>query len=869
MTKPVEMGLGKLVKGDLYVHVTALAALHPHIREQVHLAATRAKLATETEFNVIKINGQRTKISLLYYHEFFESPFPALQRSCVVDVDSDHIKLLRYDLSKNPPILHRKELLLPPDHLQVSTFAALTQQLESLGLFQDSRRIGLFREWQERLQSAGYEVQDHQLIPLNGKSQRERTLIETPARHRTALQRYALSTPMQALQRHEYLDGTRTIFDYGCGKGDDIRILRHNGFDAKGWDPHFAPDVPKEPADVVNLGFVINVIEDANARAQALRAAYALARQVLSVAAMLARSEQLDAEQYGDGVRTRRNTFQKYYTQRELRDYIQSVLGKEPVAVGPGIFFVFKAEDEEQRFFAHRVRNRGGLDQLIRRLPRPTTEEREQALYDTHSVLLEQLWETWLELGRKPELNEVAQRTEIENTFGSLAKALRFLERFHGTEAVTAAFRSRKEDLLVYFALQQFEQRQRYTAFSEELRQDIKTFFGNYPNAQEEARQLLFSAGNRDLVRQLCREAASNGLGWLEKDRALYLHTSLVERLPAVLRVYVGCASYVFGDVTSADLIKIHIDSAKITLLSCDDFTGNPLPRLLERIKIRLRDQDVERFTYKGTYEPPYIHWKSRFITDDFPNYAEQVAFEKSLDALHLFNFDDGISLPAQVFDDRLRAARVEIDGFTVKSSHTLPRLDDPCGQHFCYRDFIECGETQAKTNLLNIPQQVETYNALTRLATHILEPVIDYFGEIVLTYGFCSRELAKHVPGRIAPALDQHASHELNTRGQPICKRLGAAVDFIVTDESMLEVAQWIVQHTPFDRLYFYGDDKPVHVSCGPDDKREVVIMKASKSDRSVPRVIKVETFLALSRDTAKMISLRPFPYDKDMVTP
>ena len=75
------------------------------------------------------------------------------------------------------------------------------------------------------------------------------------------------------------------------------------------------------------------------------------------------------------------------------------------------------------------------------------------------------------------------------------------------------------------------------------------------------------------------------------------------------------------------------------------------------------------------------------------------------------------------------------------------------CGEHFRYRDFIACGETQAKTNLPNIPQQVETYNALTRLATQILDPVIDYFGEIVLTYGFCSRELAKHVPGRIAPA--------------------------------------------------------------------------------------------------------------------
>jgi hypothetical protein len=491
------------------------------------------------------------------------------------------------------------------------------------------------------------------------------------------------------------------------------------------------------------------------------------------------------------------------------------------------------------------VRNRGGLDLLIRHLPKPTTAEREQALYNTHRVLLDQLWETWLELGRKPERNEIALPTEIESAFGSLTKALRFLERFHGTETVTAAFRSRKEDLLVFFALQQFEQRQRYTTFSEELRRDIKTFFGTYQNAQEEARQLLFSAGKRDLIRQLCREATNNGLGWLEKDHALYLHTSLVERLPAVLRVYVGCASYVFGDVTSADLIKIHIASAKITLLSCDDFAGTPLPRLLESITIRFRDQDVKRFSYNGSHEPPYINRKSRFVTEDFPNYAEQVEFEKAIDALNLFAQDDSVTLPAQVYDDQLKTARVEVDGFIVKSSDALPRLGDPCSEHFRYRDLIACGETQARTGLSNIPQQAETYNALTRLATQILDPVVDYFGEIVLTYGFCSRELAKHVPGRIAPTLDQHASHELNTRGQPICKRLGAAVDFLVTDESMLEVAQWIVQHTQFDRLYFYGDKRPLHVSYGPEQKGEVVVMIESKTGRLIPKVVTVTDFL------------------------
>ena len=64
-----------------------------------------------------------------------------------------------------------------------------------------------------------------------------------------------------------------------------------------------------------------------------------------------------------------------------------------------------------------------------------------------------------------------------------------------------------------------------------------------------------------------------------------------------------------------------------------------------------------------------------------------------------------------------------------------------------------------------------------------VLDPVIDYFGMIRLTYGFCSPELAKEVPGRIDPKRDQHAAHELNRLRNPVCSRLGAAVDFIVED--------------------------------------------------------------------------------------
>jgi hypothetical protein len=129
-----------------------------------------------------------------------------------------------------------------------------------------------------------------------------------------------------------------------------------------------------------------------------------------------------------------------------------------------------------------------------------------------------------------------------------------------------------------------------------------------------------------------------------------------------------------------------------------------------------------------------------------------------------------------------------------------------------------------------------------------VLDPLIDYFGMIRLTYGFCSRELAKEIPGRIAPRLDQHAAYELNSRRQPLCPRLGAAVDFVVDDESMLEVAQWIVANTAFDRIYFYGDARPLHVSVGPEHSREIVLMRVVSGGRLVPRVIGREDFLRLT---------------------
>ena len=78
----------------------------------------------------------------------------------------------------------------------------------------------------------------------------------------------------------------------------------------------------------------------------------------------------------------------------------------------------------------------------------------------------------------------------------------------------------------------------------------------------------------------------------------------------------------------------------------------------------------------------------------------------------------------------------------------------------------IKCGETQARTGLPNLPREPDSWSALLDLGGQVLDPVMDWFGMVRLTYGFCSPELAREIPGRIDPKFDQHAAHERNRRG-------------------------------------------------------------------------------------------------------
>jgi DNA phosphorothioation-associated putative methyltransferase len=838
--------IGKQIGRNTYLHACSLHLLDTSLLNTIRSAESIAAVCVGEECNVVKLGEDGSTVSLLDYPGFFEEGFPVLRRYWTVDLKRSTARFRTYEQSLNPPILHRKELLLPEDHPDRLTFTALTSAAEQLGLFDDPCRIGFRQAWNALLAERGYRVAGQVLIPIgNDESDTAEPVsgFVGVARHLTALTRYGFSVPVQSLARFGFLDGSKALFDYGCGRGDDVRGLKENGIDACGWDPYYAPEEPKRNAPLVNLGFVINVIENIDERIDALLEAWRLTDELLVVSAMLASPESVHGTPYSDGILTTRNTFQKYYTQGELRAFIAEVLDEEPLPIGPGLFYVFKDKDAEQRFMSGRQENRRNVLRLARlsRPEKPARIGKAEAKYQAHWELLEALWDTCLTLGRAPDRDEAPYLSEITEHFGTLPAALRFVKSRKGESAdlLDEARDSRIADLQVYFAQLQFEKRRPYRHLELRLQKDVKAFFGDYRAALESGRELLFSAGDTEAIETACREASERGIGWLEEGESLQLPTSLVIQLPTILRAYVGCGLRLYGDPGSADLIKIHIRSGKLTLMRFDDFEGKPLPRLLQRVKIKLREQDLDVFDYGEIYEPPYLYWKSRYINEEFPHYAEQLVFDEALKALHLVDLSGHGPKPEE-FDARLADARWMIDGFCLVRSQTIPDLDAPCGQYLSYRQLIECGETQHRTGLPNLPEEPDSYTALHDLAVYILDPIIEYFGMIRLTYGFCSPKLAKHIPARIAPELDQHSAHERRRNGEFVCERLGAACDFIVEDEDMMEVAQWAFDNTPVDRLYFYGAQLPIHISWSESPARQFVMMTAGPSGRRIPKIIK-----------------------------
>ena len=164
------------------------------------------------------------------------------------------------------------------------------------------------------------------------------------------------------------------------------------------------------------------------------------------------------------------------------------------------------------------------------------------------------------------------------------------------------------------------------------------------------------------------------------------------------------------------------------------------------------------------------------------------------------------------------------------------------CQGSVLVRDLCTAGSTaQAYPEIDNTPKTESSVRALEGLVEHILEPIRAHFGSLTITHGFSSLALINRVPKGVARGLDQHCSHELNTRGNRICQRDGASADIYVAGVPSGELARYVHEYLPFDRMYLYGRDCPLHVSHSPRaNLRQVTLMLTSRGGRRVPHTLR-----------------------------
>lgn len=414
------------------------------------------------------------------------------------------------------------------------------------------------------------------------------------ARHRTAMVRHSLSQPVALLVRHGLLRSGVSMFDYGCGQGDDLRALVNGGIEATGWDPHFAPDAAKSCADVVNLGFVLNVIERPEERVEALREAWGLTRSVLAISTMIAGQVPVGGlTPYGDGYVTSRGTFQKYFQHAELRQFIARTLGIEPVVAAPGIFFAFTSDEELAEYLLARrswrsvstARFQSRRDRDEGREARPDAAER---ISDEVAELVNFL----LKRGRLPQLDELPSTLldRLAERRVSLGRALDIARSTIAEQDFAEARDNRREDLIVHRALSMLNPGQ--ASSSEGISRDIRALFGSQGELAAQAKDYLFGLADPARMRSAVDSAVEAKMGILDDRGRLIFVPEALNDLPGALRCFAGCVTHLSGEPASEFLYRLDPVRKRATLIVLED-NDDALPTSSHEVRIDLKRQDV------------------------------------------------------------------------------------------------------------------------------------------------------------------------------------------------------------------------------------------------------------------------------------
>ena len=614
--------IGKIVGEALYIHKCAVES----IGHEKRLILSRALDLVDKNipYNVIKFDlAAENRISLLEYTSFETDPFPILLSSVIVDLLTGDKKFRSYSLS-NPPILHRKELLLPKDYPNRKTFENLTSELEALGAFENIVELGTKVKWENELSQLGIRIKDHSincdLVEKSGSTD------VTIFRYRTALKRKKLSSCVGAFLDTTLSSIDSVIFDYGCGRGDDVSLLKKSGYkNVFGWDPHFFPDSEKLlEADFVTLSFVLNVIEDKEERSKTLLEAYSISSKALIISVMLDSQNTLQyAIPYNDGYISSISTFQKYYSPAEIEEYIYALLKIHPLKLANGVYIIFKDEFLQQDYL---FKKQIGL--LAQTVKQDTSFEND--FYSTE--LVSQFANLILSLGRLPKTDEIttALRAKINKLQISQTRLAKIAISTISVEELSEVRKNFETEILLFLSINMFDGRAKFSNLPPKLQTDVKAYFGSLRAANEKAQELLYSLRETEKLLALASKCERSGVGILVETKFKY-HFNQFEKLPLELKLFCKIGERLHRNVNQNDVIQLHLESKKVSFLITEDFEQSPIPRISQREIISLSDNRLHTVDHQEKAQVRILYFKSHFMDQKDKNFNLQKTFDENV----------------------------------------------------------------------------------------------------------------------------------------------------------------------------------------------------------------------------------------------
>jgi DNA phosphorothioation-associated putative methyltransferase len=700
----------RLHKTTYYLYRDCLATAplpEPHRALILRGLAALQQHRPQAQYNVIEYTPVDGESIFAFYD--FDHPWPERQDAFRYRRETEEVRRVPGQNGGKPALLH-PEQVLPRWHPYHKAAHELDEIAREHGLYAGIPEPPEAPVWRAHIRKAGLNP-----LPVWTPTPAEELAAEvhtcrldcpgcmlahdtktSTARHRTAIVRRKLSRPVQHAVNDRLITQDTTVLDYGCGQGEDVAELQRLGITAAGWDPVYKPHPEPQKADVVNLGYVINVIENPAERLETLNRAFSLARKALIVSAQILHQgdqEALNGVHFGDGVLTRLGTFQKYFTQKELRYYVESGLGKKAVFAGLGTFYVFRREADRKALLKKRQRLASILPRLERRkeeiavvdsvaedppneIPSLTTESPATELTAVEQSprsaqreadilgALQQMVET---LGRPPTLREFPYTSQLVRQFGSLQNALSEIEPHLDAQAVRQAAERRQAELQVCLVREVLKGKgvANFQRLSPERQADVRAFFPSFEDACQRAKELIEQSRDPKRIEEACR---TSSVGKLLPD-ALYVHTSALPFLPILLQSLVARASVLARESDQANVVKIYWSGTAVSFLEYEDFDIAAHPRLFVSIHVPLVDGRGPVIRREKSDNPPILHRKELFVHPTHPLFQQFQQLTRAEEAAGLFDE----SPPGRLLEWEylLFQRKVEISG------HRLVKMDE------------------------------------------------------------------------------------------------------------------------------------------------------------------------------------------------